>query len=704
MMQTTALKVEGITCSNCALSITNYLKKEGLQKVQVNPITGEVNFSSDKIVDTAIVESGLKKLGYPVIHEGYAEGNKKIFLQNNKQRFLFTLPFTLVLMMHMLPASLHLHLLMNAWVQMLICLPVFFTGMYFFGKSAWKSILAGMPNMNVLITVGALASFIYSLSGAVFGLGNGYLFFETTAAIITLVFWGNYLEQSSVASTQSAIQSLSGSQKIMANMIAFDDEHKEQVFPLENIFLKTGDLVLIKSGEQVPADCKILWGTCLVNEAIITGESLPLTKQKKDILIGGSVLDSGLVKAQVTAAGKDTVLSGIVKMVEDAQSEKPPLQKLADRISAVFVPAILIIALLTFLLGFFIFDLGSGQALLRAVAVLVISCPCAMGLATPAAIAVGLGRAAKNGVLFRNAAALQSFQTIKQVVFDKTGTLTTGKFAIVNFYTGEAEDFFKSIVYSMEKFSTHPLAKAIAAEWKTGNIVHFKKIEEIKGEGMVATCKNGDVYKAGSYKMNLQSNEERHSIFVLKNDVEIGWIDLEDEVRPEAREVIEWLHKKNIKTILLSGDVNSSVEKLAKKLNIDAFFAEQSPHEKLEKISLLSAGTPTAMAGDGINDAPALAKATLGIAVGDASQLALQSADVILMNGGIKNLPMALGLGTHTYLTIKQNLFWAFFYNIIAVPVAFLGLLTPVFAALAMGLSDIVLVANSVRLFLKKVN
>ncbi|MCY7291775.1 MAG: cation transporter, partial [Ferruginibacter sp.] len=312
-MQTTELKVEGMTCSNCALSVSNYLKKEGLADVKVNPITGEVSFTSEAVTGLVKLRDGIKKLGYSVVNESKeGESKKAAFLINNKQRFLFTLPFTLVLMMHMLPMGTYTHWLMNPWIQIVLCLPVFITGMYFFGRSAVKSLLHGIPNMNVLIAVGALASFVYSLVGAVLNIGEHYLFFETTASNITLVFFGNYLEEASIQSTQKAVRTLTASQKVMANMIAFDDEHKEQIFPLENIFLKTGDLVLIKNGEQVPADCKILWGDCMVNEAIITGESLPLAKTKKDFLIGGSVLADGLVKAQVTAAGKDTVLSGIV--------------------------------------------------------------------------------------------------------------------------------------------------------------------------------------------------------------------------------------------------------------------------------------------------------------------------------------------------------------------------------------------------------
>ncbi|MDB5201906.1 MAG: ATPase [Ferruginibacter sp.] len=703
-MEKIAWKVEGMTCSNCALSVTKFLQKQGMDEVKVNPLSGDVSFSKNDDYEIAHLKKGIKTLGYRVVDPGSNAVEKKSFLHNNKQRFLFCLPFTVVLMLHMLHAWLPVHWLMNPWLQLALCLPVFITGMYFFGRSAIKSLRNGMPNMDVLIALGSLAAFIYSLSGPLLHLGEHYLFFETTASIITLVFMGNYLEEASVNATQRSLKALLKSQKVMANMIAFDDKHQEQVFPVESTQLRSGDLLLIKTGEQVPADCKILWGEAMVSEALLTGESLPLEKKKKDFLIGGSILESGLVKAQVTAAGKDSVLSGILQMVQNAQQEKPPMQKLADRISAVFVPVVVGIAVLTFLVNHFMFDLSAGSSLMRAIAVLVISCPCAMGIATPAAIAVGLGRAARSGVLFRNAGSLETFKNIRQVVFDKTGTLTTGSFIIDQFETTIDPETFKSIAFSLEKYSSHPLAKAITAEWKSARLLKWKTIEEQKGLGMEGIDADGNIYQAGSFKLLPgEYKDVHHNIFILKNGEPIGWIDVQDEIRAEAKQVVSWLHGKDIHTILLSGDREENCLKVAAQLGINEVIAEQSPAEKLQHIERLNHTAPTAMVGDGINDAPALAKASLGISLSDASQLAVQSADVILMNNGLKKLPLSLGLGKHTYLTIKQNLFWAFLYNVVAIPVAAMGLLTPTVAALAMGLSDVVLGINSVRLFVKKV-
>ena len=703
------LKVEGMTCANCALSISKYLQQEGLKNVKVNPINGQVTFETDNTsFEENKISKGIHNLGYKVVSNGHAmdahehEHGTHEGMNIQLKRFLICLPLTVILMLHMIP-GLHIHWLMQPWVQLALATPVYIIGMNFFGRSAIKSLRNGMPNMNVLIALGATAAYVYSLIGTLLNFGPEYLFYETSATIITLVFLGNYLEDASINSTQRALHSLAKSQKVMANMIAFDENHQEIIFPVENTTLKTGDLLLIKSGEQVPADSKILWGEGNVSEAIITGESSPVSKKAKDKLIGGSLMIDGTVKAQVTAAGDDTVLSGILRLVQEAQGEKPPVQKMADRISAIFVPVVIGIAAITFIANYFYLDQFT-PALMRSIAVLVIACPCAMGLATPAAIAVGLGRAAKHGVLFRNATSLEDFKEIRQAVFDKTGTLTTGNFRIAAYKSNIDESEFKRIAFSLEKYSNHPVAKTIADEWKTKNEIRWKKIEEQKGLGMIASDAEGDQFQIGSHKIAKDLTQDLdHNLYVTKNGKLIGWIDLSDEVRPEAKSVIQYLKGKNIKTILLSGDQYAKSKAIADELGIEEVIAEQTPDQKLQKITELNAIAPTAMIGDGINDAPALAKATIGISLSDATQIAMQTAQVVLMNHGLKKLPTALGLGKHTYITIKQNLFWAFFYNIVAIPVAAFGFLTPTFGALVMGLSDVVLAINSVRLFVKKV-
>ncbi|TKK68837.1 cation-translocating P-type ATPase [Ilyomonas limi] len=740
-------KVEGMSCTNCALTVHKYLEKQGAQNVKVNFIGGDVSFDKNHNLNEAALQKGINNLGYSIKNDTNNNTAKRFIFKDHLQRFLFCLVFTLPLMLHMV--GLHIGILMNPYMQLALTIPVYVVGMSFFGKSAVKSLMKGIPNMNVLIALGATAAFVYSLYGTLSGGGEQYLFYETTAAIITLVFLGNWMEDKSVATTQKALQQLATSQTTIANMIAYDDKHEEHVFPVESSSLHVGDLLLVKSGEQVPIDCKILWGEALVNEAVISGESTPVEKKMNDKLIGGSILESGTVKTYVTAVGEDTVLSNILKMVREAQTEKPPVQQLADKISAVFVPVVVSIAMLTFLGNYFVASVDLGESLLRSIAVLVIACPCAMGLATPAAIAVGLGRAARNGILFKNAKSLEVFKDIKQVVFDKTGTLTTGAFRITDFsiiiqenentginttdlpdnlstniiqssagnnsktvdehtltahHSPLTVNEFRRIAFSLEKYYSHPIARCIAKEWKIKGDIRWAKIEEIKGLGIQAVDKEGNQYTAGSYKtVAALTNDNTHNIYITRNNELLGWIDVQDEIRAEAKSVIALLHGKGIKTILLSGDSKVKCEQVAKQLGIDEVIAEQTPAQKVEKIGRYTAQAPTAMVGDGINDAPALAKATVGISLSDAAQIAMQSAQVVLMNHGLKHLPLSLGLGKHTYRTIKSNLAWAFAYNLVAIPVAAFGFLNPTIGALVMGFSDVVLAVNSVRLNWKKV-
>ena len=710
-MESVALKVDGMSCTNCALSIHKYLEGEGIVAPKVNFMEGAVQFDLPESGNKEKLIKGINSLGYKVRMNDAAPEKK--WLDNNKERALFSLIFTIPLMLHMLP-GVHIHILMNSYLQLALTLPVFIVGMNYFGRSAWNSVTKGIPNMNVLVAIGATASFGYSLYGTLTGQGAVFAYYETTATILTLVFFGNYLEDASIESTQRALKDLVKAQKVMANMIVFDEHHKELLMPVESNTLKVGDLILINSGETVPMDSKILWGDASVNESIVTGESVPVFRKMNDILLGGSTIETGTIKAYVTAVGDDTVLANILKMVKNAQGEKPPVQILADKISAIFVPLVLGIALLTLAGNYFFTNIGFGESMLRAIAVLVISCPCAMGLATPAAIAVGLGRGARNGVIFKNAKSLETFKDIKQVVFDKTGTLTTGHFEIASSKILEAisEEEFKVIAYSLEKYSNHPIAKCISTQWKNKTEIKWRSIEEVKGLGIKAVDTDGNTYWAGSYKTIIQKApvtstdiEQGHNVYLQKNDIVLGWIDVADQIRPEAKQTIDILHSQGIHTILLSGDSKDKCEQVGKTLGIQEIISEQSPADKLNRLDSLTAKGPTAMVGDGINDAPALAKATIGISLSNASHIAIQSAQVILMNQGLKNLPMALGLGRKTYETIKENLGWAFSYNLIAIPIAALGLLGtwgPTYGALIMGLSDVVLALNSLRLFTKK--
>jgi Cu+-exporting ATPase len=699
-METINWKVEGMSCSACAQTINGFLEKKGMKDVKVSLTAGEAQFKNETGIREQDLKKGIEGLGYHVVDE---TAPSKHF--NKYLRFLLIcIPFTLLLQLHMLGNIPLLHWLHNGWVQLILCLPVFAIGIYVFGRSAVNGIRQGSYNMNVLITLGATASFVYSLVGTVLNLGESFFFYETSAAIVTLVLFGNYLEDRALKTTQKALGKLVKSQKVTANMIAFDDQHQEIIFPVDSLQLRSGDLLLIRNGEQVPADAKILWGEGQVDEAIITGESLPVIKKPKDSVIGGSLLMEGVLKVQVKAAAGNSVLSKLVGLVKQAQSDKPKIQLLADRVSNVFVPVVIGLALICFTANYFILhDLG--RSVMRSIAVLVIACPCALGLATPAAISVGLGRAARNGVLFRKADSLELFKKINQVVFDKTGTLTTGAFNIKEFkimdpQIDEAE--FKRILFSLEKYSGHPIAVSLTREWKTQNELRWKKIVEIKGSGIEATSIAGDDYKVGSSAFIGNHVTADHALWLMKNHQLVGWVDVQDEIREEAMEVTAWFKRNKIKTILLSGDRKEKCVDTAGKLGIEEVIAEQTPEQKLQHIERLSRISVTAMVGDGINDAPSLAKASVGISMSDATQIAMQTADVVLMSSGLKKLPLSIQLGRQTYLTIRQNLFWAFFYNVIAIPIAAFGLLSPGIAAAAMAFSDVVLLINSSRLFVKK--
>lgn len=695
-METISCKVKGMNCSSCALTISKYLEKKGMEEVAISVATEELRFNLPEGADAEEVIDGINNLGYEVVLPN--QGNKgSAFYNTLSFKFVFCMVFTAPLLLHM---WVNWHWLHNPWVQLALTTPVYVVGMLHFGRSAFRSLRNGIANMDVLITLGATAAFVYSLAGTLQQLGPDYLFYETTAAILTLVFLGNLLEERSVKSTTTAIAELARMQHTHAKRLNEAGEVEE----IDNSELRTGDRVLVNAGDKIPMDGTIYWGGGHVNESMITGESEPVSRQEKDKVIGGTILEEGNIKMFITATGKDTVLSYIINLVKQAQSNKPPMQKLADKISAIFVPVVLGIALVTFLGWYFIGQTTLAVAMMRSVAVLVIACPCAMGLATPAAVMVGLGRAARNGILIKGAHTLEAFRNIRQMVFDKTGTLTTGRLQIGQWETTLEAETFRSIVFSLEKYSSHPIARSITALWKGVPETPLQQVREQKGLGMQAKDKAGNEWQLGSYLMARHATkDDTHNIYLLKNGELAGWMDFIDELRPEAPRVIAELKQSGIRTILLSGDMQRKCDQLAQQLGIDEVFAEQSPAQKLEKIDALMQSAPTAMIGDGINDAPALAKASIGISLSDSTQVAMQSANVILLNNHLGALPLAMGLGKHTYLTIKQNLFWAFIYNIVAIPVAALGFLNPIIAALVMGLSDVVLAINSVRLRFKKV-
>jgi Cu+-exporting ATPase len=693
---TVALKVEGMSCNNCALSISRYLEKEGMKDVMVSFATGDVRFrpGDDKAVSAVV--KGIHGLGYQVVSGAPARGRVTSRLT---AQLLFTLPFTVLLLLHMFVPWHWLH---QPYVQLTLVLPVYIVGMVRFGSSALRSLRAGVPNMDVLVSMGATAAFVYSLLGTVRGLGDHYLFYETAASIITLVLLGNYLEEKSVRQTTTAITGLAAMQVTAARRI---DPLTGEIREVANGTLVPGDQVLVNTGDQVPADGEVIWGEGYVSEAMITGESEQIHKKNGDRVIGGTISGGGSFRMKVTATGEATVLAHIIELVRQAQGTKSPMQRLADRISAVFVPVVIAIAVITFLVSCYVFSVPATEAMMRAIAVLVIACPCAMGLATPAAVMVGLGRAAKNGILIKGPHTLERFTRITQVVFDKTGTLTTGKPGISGWKVlAGSDEAFRRTAAALESHSSHPIAAAITGAWSPDGGPLIREATEVEGLGLEATDEEGNAYRIGSYQVARPLGaEEGHQVYVVKNDRLLGWIDLSDTVRPDAKAAVDALRARGIRTVMLSGDSQARAEALGALVGIDEIYGSQSPSEKMERIRALTRQAPTAMVGDGINDAPALTLADIGIALSDASHIAMQSADVVLLSERLGQLPLALGLGTHTYLTIKQNLFWAFFYNVVAIPVAAFGLLSPIVGAAVMGLSDVVLAVNSLRLRYKKV-
>ncbi len=694
--QKVKLNIEGMTCTNCAMGISKYLEKKGIENVSVDFSTHEARFTLKHPEELNEIKKGIEHLGYKIIDDSVANINSPRQFTLT-QKFYVCLALTLPLLLHMV---FHEGLFANPYFQLAFCLPVFFIGLHHFGRSAWGSLMAGVPNMDVLILLGSSAALFYSLYGMINQLGHDYLFFETTASIITLVLLGNLLEQKSVQQTTSSIRELGKLRVQKAKVILSDDKGVEHIQEIETELVKKGHLVLVNTGDRVPADGSITWGECSVDESMISGESAPQEKAVGDKVIGGTVIMKGSIKMQVEAAGNDTFLSNIIELVKGAQQNRPDIQRIADRVSAWFVPAVVVAAIVTFLISMVTFGLPMQKALMHSVAVLVIACPCAMGLATPTAIMVGIGMITKKGILIKGGKTLETLATIKQVVFDKTGTLTTGKFKIKKITAVQFDhDDVETILFSLEKHSSHPIAQSLTRELKGVKEMSFSKIEELKGIGMRAFDKKGNVFELGSYELaRNQTVDNKHDIYLLLNKQFIGYVDIEDELKPEAKAAIDNLKESGIIPILLSGDSYEKCASVANKLGIEKFYFSKMPHEKLEIITKLSKLMPTAMVGDGINDAPALAKADIGISLSDATEVAIDSSQVILLNGNLSYLKNALVLSKKTMTTIKQNLFWAFIYNILAIPIAAAGFLSPMVAALSMALSDVFVVGNSIRL------
>jgi len=697
------LKVEGMDCANCALGITRRLVRSGDHDVHVDFTTGEASlFLAEHRKETDAI-ADIESLGYKVVdihghsHSGGISLTTKFFIC-----LFFTLPLFLE---HIIPGLPHLF--HNGFFQLALTTPVFIIGGWHFGKSAWNSLRSGVPNMDVLIITGILASFIYSVAGLIMYNGSPqleeYLFFETTGSITTLVLLGNLFEQRSVKRTSSAIGELAALLPEKARRIVTigNSEREEMISPE---LLHKEDIVQVNAGESFPADGVVVSGAGNVNESMISGESTPVGKPNGAKVIGGSILLDGPIRFRVTGTGQQSTLAQIIEMVKSAQREKPPVQKLADKISAWFVPIVLVISAGTFFVEYFALSFELKNAIMNAIAVLVISCPCAMGLATPTAVMVGIGRAAKKGILIRSGKALEELGQVRTVVFDKTGTLTTGNFIRLDFgfRDGTDRNEIQRIAWSLEKQSSHPIASSIISLMQEQQTVVMSQVREEMGIGIFGIDPQNNEWRIGSWRVAPEETE-KHDLFIIKNGSVVASADLQDEIKTGAKETVDYLLSRNIEVVLLSGDRKEKCEVVAAALGITTVLAEQLPQEKLERIAGYAAKGKTVMVGDGINDAPSLARANVGISLSDASKAAMNSAQVIVP--GENNLLLvktAIEIGDKSLRTIRQNLFWAFAYNIVAIPVASAGLLTPMIAALAMSFSDVFVIGNSLLLRTKK--
>lgn len=691
-------EVNGITCSGCAETISTFLKNENMEQVHVNVATHEVRFINNPKKEIDFIVKGLHDLGYDVVG---SNGSKKPFFTLERKLLASTF-FTVPLFLHMFLPFAWLH---NTYVQLFFCVPVFVLGWLHFGRGAWGSVKLKKPNMDVLILIGASAAFIYSLLGTMLDLGINYLFYETSATIITLVMVGNWIESKSIKRTADAIENLKDL-KSDKSQVVIDVNGFAMTDWVKTSTVKIDDIILINEGESVPLDAEIISGFATIDESMITGESIPVNKSIGENIISGTVLISGNIKARVYALESDSYLNRLIQLVKNAASEKPHVQKFSDKVSYVFVPVILAIALLTLVLNYYLTQIGFTQALLNCIAVLAIACPCAMGLATPTAIMVGLGELAKKGIVIKGAKTVESWAGIKTIVFDKTGTLTQGDFEIQRFsvFNEQDETQVKSIIFYLEQHTSHPIAKSIVRHWKQEELTTFflEHIKEIKGKGMEASDKEGNYYFFGVPDKNISHQE--FDLLLYKNKIPIAGVDIADAIKPGAEEVIKFFQKEAINVVMMSGDSEKKCKSVAEKLQITNYFFAMKPEEKLEKIKQFNAIQPTAMVGDGINDAPALAQATVGISLGNASAIAMDNAQIILLKSDLYSLQESYVIGKTIFKTIKQNLFWALSYNLIAIPIAAFGFLNPMIAALSMAFSDVVVIGNSLLLRWKKLN
>ena len=670
-------QIQGMSCAACARAIERVVRKlDGVDEANVNLATEKLSVIYDGAAD---IKAAVEKAGFKVADKPRREN------LSLKKRFIwsavFALPLLILAMVRMGEYAV---------VQACLCTPVIFIG--------WKYFYVGFrrlfnPNMDTLIAIGSSASYLYSLYGV--AVGNHHdLYFESAAVILTLITLGKYMESVSKGKTSEAIKML---MELAPKEAVVFRNGTEVAIPIAEVVV--GDVVIVKPGEKLPVDGVVVEGAGAVDESMLTGESIPVEKQAGDNVIGASINKNGYIKFRATAVGEDTTLSQIVKLVEEAQGSKAPIARLADIISGYFVPVVMSLAVLA-ATGWMIVGRPVSFAVAVMISVLVIACPCALGLATPTAIMVATGKGAQYGVLIKSGAALETANLIDTVVFDKTGTITEGKPVVV----GEVSRELLQLAASCEKGSEHPLGEAVvrAAEEKEIELLPVKNFKAIPGHGITAEVDGKTVVVGNKKLVNASpeySNDGKTPVFVSVDGELSGTIYIADRIKPTSAEAVRRLQSMGISTIMVTGDNKGTADAIAKEVGIKGVCAEVLPEDKANEVTELQLmGKKVAMVGDGINDAPALAQADIGIAIGAGTDVATQSADIVLMKSDLRDVVTAIELSRKTIRNIKQNLFWAFGYNVIGIPIAMCGLLNPMIAALAMSFSSVSVVANALRL------